>query len=151
MTEENVSTVKICQGACKWDWMARILLHNLMRLLILTIHFFPWSFSKVDLWKHISIPSHIRSVHVKKTKFEFTKFFSCFFFSFKFGFFFQKKKTKFEFGFFSPINLDFFWRKKKQIRKLYIVSIYLLTWFHHPTLPDILSTFPCNAIVNLAL
>ena len=34
---------------------------------------------------------NIRSVHVKKTKFEFTKNFSWFFFSFKFGFFSKKK------------------------------------------------------------
>ena len=53
-----------------------------------------------------ALASHIRSVHVKKTKFEFTKFFSWFFFFFKFGFFFLKKKSKFP-------NLVFFILEKK--------------------------------------
>ena len=48
-----------------------------------------------------------RSVHVKKTKFEFTKFFSWFFFFFKFGFFFWKKKQIWKYGFFfNLINLS---------------------------------------------
>ena len=75
---------------------------------------------------HIFIRNY-RSVHVKKTKFEFTKFFSWFFFSFKFGFFFlnkiriwffssekiqihKEKKTKFKFGFFSEIKKNQIWK-----------------------------------------
>ena len=59
----------------------------------------------------------IRSVHVKKTKFEFTKFFSWFFFSFKFGFFFSEKKPNlqiFEFVFFSSEKIQIYRRKKNK-------------------------------------
>ena len=98
---------------------------------------------------------YYRSVHVKKTKFEFTKFFSWLFFSFKFGFFFWKKnqickfvfffrkKSKFEFGFFffrknpnlwekkkTNSNLVFFFRKKIQIwRRKKTFSFFQIGFF----------------------
>ena len=48
--------------------------------------------ARLSPWKAF----HYRSVHVKKTKFEFTKFFSCFFFLLQIWIFFLKNpKTNF--------------------------------------------------------